>query len=240
MADWLESLAQVAGVAGKLITGFLAAEDDAETSVDTGDIEWSYIQQSGKPAIVLAKNTSDLPVGLTYTLSRKNENLSIHQPLDPGNSYDATADIDDFLEGNVSAAPTVSEEAAAGPGARTVSFAISALSLGTAVAVIKGVTLSYDRSPTGFTASLKSDTVTPLSAEIRARDFAGNSVSAGLKIGSVAEQNGGGVFEIPLPSGVDLNPVAAQLNLSLELPVAAYEQATRERGARQLTGAPLG
>ena len=232
VADWLGSLAQVAGVAGQLVSAFLMSEDGAESSAETGDSEWSYVQQAGKSPVIFAKNGSNAPVGLTFTLAREHQNLSVHQPLDPGNAYDATADVEQFLEGNVSAAPTV-PEGVEGPGSRTVSFAISFLALGASVAVIKGVTLSYDRTPTGFKASIKTDAVTPISARVTARDASGNAVSASLKVGQEASVESG-VYEVELPPGVDLDPVADQLDLQLELPAAFYAEATRERGERQL------
>jgi hypothetical protein len=233
MSDWLGSLAQVAGVAGQLITAFLADDAKSQSVTSTGEVEWSYVQQSGQSPIIFAKNGADAPVGLTYTLARENQNLSVHQPLDPGNAYDATADIDQFLDGNVAAAPLTAAMDAAGPGARTVAFGIGFLALGTSVAIVRGVTLSYNRTPTGFTASIKTDAVTPISAQVTARDSSGNSVAAGIKIGAGAPADGG-VYEIPLPDGVDLDPVAAQIDLLLELPAAFYAEATRERSKRQL------
>jgi hypothetical protein len=236
--DWLGSLAQVAGVAGQLIASFLA-DDEGKTQsrAATGEVEWSYVQQAGKQPLILARNDADAPVGLTYTLARENQNLSVHQPLDPGNSYDATADVDQFLDGNVAVAPTGPAAAGDDDLGRTIVFAISFLAIGAAVAVVKGVTLSYNRTPTGFAVSITSDAV-PITARVTARDSSGNAVSAELKTGSTGAD--GNVYEIELPPGVDLDPVADQLDLVLELPGTFYESATAERSARQFAGAAAG
>jgi hypothetical protein len=233
VADWLGSLAQVAGVAGQLIASFMEDDEAEGSSAETGAVEWDYVQQTGKSPMILAKNTSGVPVGLTYTLSRENQNLSVHQPLDPGHSYSATDDVDQFLEGNVAIAPTVSSDGGEDDSTRTILFAIAALSIGAAVAVIKGVTFSYNRTATGFSVSLQTD-AQPVSAAVTARDSTGNSVSAGLKIGA---PTAGGAYVIDLPTGVDLDPVADHFDLELVMPTAVYVAATRERAALQI---PLG
>lgn len=79
-----------------------------------------------------------------------------------------------------------------------------------------------------------SDLLPSSSAQITARDASGNSASASVKIGGAAD---GGGYEIPLPEGVDLDPVADHIDLLLELPISYYEEATQERRAQQLTAA---
>jgi hypothetical protein len=175
-----------------------------------------------------------VPDGLTYALASDKGNVSIHQPLGAQRSHDATKDVKMFEDGVLTAAPTdlTTNGANDGDDGRIITFAVAALALATAISIIKGVTLVVDRAPRGgFLIRLTTD-AQPISGEASLKDQAGAQVTARLNVGKRVT-GPDFVYETEVPAGVSLDPVTAQLNLTLVMPTTYCKEATRDRWDRQ-------
>lgn len=233
--SWLSTGLQVAEVATNILSGLVGAADEPTTGQYTvGTIDWYYDAATSK---VYAYNSGNSEAALTFARAEPNLGVAEVQPIPPKSHVDVATPMSDFAQGQVAAAPSV-EALLEGPGSRVVTFTIGALALGVTTRIVTGVDVSVGRNQqTGrYDVSISTPAV-PFSADVRASDYRGNSVSANGKIGGSASQDPQ-TLVIELPLGVDLSPIVSSLTASLTMPTAFYEQATAEQRKRAQAGLP--
>ena len=204
---------------------------------DQGPLSW----QANQKGDVFVQNTSDDPVGLSYTMATPNTDLSVYQPLDAGAGYDATQDLHQFPLGLLTIAPTPASTRSNFPTlmargmdvGRAIAFSIRLLSVGVFVTIVKGIQVSVKPGKL----SLKFLGKPPKNAHFSAQvsDSVGTTMNVEGSIDSSTQSAGAdGVYEFDLPPGLVIETVA---NLSIDLMVdeATFLEATRERASRQVT-----
>jgi hypothetical protein len=246
-------MTQVSTIAANLIPMFLPDGTPASAApFHVGEVEWGYLDDRGEHPFFYARNTSTKEVGLTFSFARQADdpggraNISVFQPLEGGRSYRATQDLVDFHEGEVMIAPVTElpgnldltgldlTDSRRSPG-RAISFAIRSIAVGTTVFIVGGTHATVIRTKGGYSVSIISDDQNlPREVAVHARGLDGSTVSASMRRGTGLcdlETN----WNIPLPPGIDLDPIVGQLELRIELADGYYRDATHQRRELQLT-----
>jgi hypothetical protein len=223
---WLASIASIAGIAERIITKFINPDPAAASSPVVGTVVWGLDSKGRK---ITAKNIGKEEVGLLFTKPESDGgNVSLYQPLQAGKGYDATGDFSEFSDGSLSIAPVV--DSAADNFGRIVTGTFRLLGVGIVVNMIRGVTFRYNKTPTGFDATLETTGPEIKRVDIRAVDLQKNSTQTTVefKQGSAV----GNAVTVPLPAGVNLEPAAEEIMVTVEIDEASYEEAVADR--RQL------
>ncbi|SCL52624.1 twin-arginine translocation signal domain-containing protein [Micromonospora yangpuensis] len=235
--DWLGSLVQVATVAANVLP-MLVLVQRGETSdpYQLGGVQFEVINIDGEPSLY-AHNISGDDVGLSYTLTQSApaSNTSVYQPLPKGGAYKCEPDLKLFTDGQVFLAPNPTSTASTGTLARTLSFAVRGLTIGAVVQVVGGVKLSVTKDPAAgsFTAVIEA-TGTPktLRAEVEATGPDGNMVRAVWDSSGSPNGPSNDTIKIPLPAGVNLDPVVQLLQLYVDLDAPGLDAVTTDRRSR--------
>ncbi|MEU5552474.1 hypothetical protein ABZ738_22115 [Micromonospora sp. NPDC047793] len=235
--DWLGSLVQVASVAANVLPMLvLAQRGQTSDPYQTGGVQFEVINIDGEPNLY-AHNVSGDDVGLSYTLTQSEPatNTSVYQPLPKGGAYKCEPDLHAFTDGQVFVAPNPASTGFTGGLARTLSFAVRGLTIGAVVQVVGGVKLSVTKDPaTGsFTAVIEA-TGTPktLRAQVEATGPDGNVVRAVWDASSSPNRPNNDTINLPLPAGVNLDPVVQLLQLYVDLDAPGLDAVTADRRSR--------
>jgi hypothetical protein len=217
---WLSALVPIAEIAERLLRIFIKG-DSAEGPPFTGPVTWSI--DAKKQVIALNKGKEE--VGLFFSRTNTDATVTALQPLKSGEQYNVTKDLQDFARGTVTIAP-MAEGTSEGL-TRLLTFAIRWLAPAMAVSIVRGVSFKYERTANGFVA--KVDTTGPkiTSVDLRVGDPNGCYVS----VKSDFELTAGQTHEIKIPPGVNLDPMAREVDLTIEVDQAAFEEAVAERRA---------
>ncbi|KXK63008.1 hypothetical protein AWW66_05015 [Micromonospora rosaria] len=235
--DWLGSLVQVAGVAANILPMLLLAKQGQATGpYQVGGVQFQMLDIGGGPDLY-AHNVSGDDVGLCYTLTQSlpASNTSVYQQLGKNGLYKCQADLQAFTNGELFMAPSPTFTTSDGVPTRTLSFAVRALAIGALVQVVGGVKLSVTKDPaTGsFTAEITA-TGTPkiLRAQIEATCPDGSVVRAQWDSSTSPNRLNDQTVKLPLPVGVNLDPVVQLLELYVDLDAAGLDEVTADRRSR--------
>ncbi|MFY1631902.1 hypothetical protein ACN27F_01255 [Solwaraspora sp. WMMB335] len=238
LGNWLGTVMKVANVAAKVLPAVL----DGQTSnaipppFQVGDLQFEWIGLDGGTIDLYAKNPTDSDIGLSYSVTRSgpDTNLGVYQPIRARHQYKCQADMSTFVDGQVYVAPTPMTTLANSAIGRAVSFATRALSLGAVATVMGGIRVSVNKDPNGATYSATVETTgspNPVSLELSASDKDGNTVRARWTSGNSTPTPSANIT-VPLPTGVNLDPVVASLQLLLEFEELDFQQLNAERLGR--------
>ncbi|MFV2116008.1 twin-arginine translocation signal domain-containing protein [Micromonospora sp. LOL_025] len=235
--DWLGSLVQVATVAANVLPMLvLAQRGQTSDPYQSGGVQFEVINIGGDPSLY-AHNVSGGDVGLCYTLTQSApaSNTSVYQPLPQGGAYKCEPDLQAFSDGQVFLAPNPTTTASTGGLARTLSFAVRGLTIGAVVQVVGGVKVSVTKDPAtdSFTAVIEA-TGTPktLRAQVEATGPDGNMVRAVWDASGSPSRPNNDTINLPLPAGVNLDPVVQLLQLYVDLDAPGLDAVTEERRSR--------
>src|SRR5258706_9096835 len=228
---WLASIASIAGIAERIITKFIAQMAGAEQPA-LGSVIWGLEEKQGK---VMAKNVGGEEVGLLSTKPEADGRIvTLFQPLKSGKGYDATNDFIEYGAGSVAIAPVVESSAGNGGFGRSITGSFRLVAIGVVVTMIRGLTFKYQRGPNGFEVNLEATGPQIKRVNVRAVDLQGNTTQTVVetKDGAVA-----GTVSVPLPPGVNLDPAAQEIALTVEIDAASYEAAVGDRRQLELDSA---
>ncbi|MER7165456.1 hypothetical protein ABT336_05160 [Micromonospora sp. NPDC000207] len=235
--DWLGSLVQVASVAANVLPMLvLAQRGETSDPYQTGGVQFEVINIDGEPSLY-AHNVSGGDVGLSYTLTQSApaSNTGVYQPLPKGGAYKCQSDIEQFTDGQVFVAPNPASLASTGGLARTLSFAVRGLTIGAVVQVVGGVKFSVTKDPaTGSFTAVIDSTGTPktLRAQVEATGPDGNVVRAVWDSSGSPNRPNNDTIQLPLPAGVNLDPVVQLLQLYVDLDAPGLDAVTADRRSR--------
>lgn len=215
--DWVGSIVSVAEIAARIIP-LLLAEGKSEPW-ETGPVAW-LMTPDGQ---VLARNTGSESVGLLFSKPAANRG-SVSHPIEipPSKTVKVGDPVDEFLEGEVMIAPANVKAPDVDLTMFAASFAL--VGLGVALVITKGITCTCRKTKTQFSVQVKTNGPDLRRAAVQVTDPRGNSVRA---TATFADSGDSLEHEIPIPSGVDLDPIIQQIVFELEFePASVAEQLT--------------
>lgn len=218
---WLSALVPIAEIAERLLRIFIKG-DASEGPPFTGPVTWSIDSQKQ----VVALNTGTEDVGLFFSKADTDSTVTAFQPLKPKQKYKATEDLKDFARGTVTVAP-IAEGAGAEVKFRLLTLAVRWLAPAVAVSIVRGVSVKYEKKENGFVAVVETTGPKVKTLDLRVGDPTGCIVS----VKSDFELTAGATHEVKIPAGVNLDPIAKELDLAIEVEESAFEEAVAERRA---------
>jgi hypothetical protein len=160
----------------------------------------------------MAKNEHDSKIGISISQTTTQGTVSSYLELD--DEADFTQQLRDFPEGEIAIAPTAATvEVGAGSFSR-VTGAFKLVYLGATVTLLKGLTFKIEKAGSesngGFQVTIDS-TSRIREADLTITDVRGSEVTAKVAF----DDEAGGMVSFPIPSGVDLDPAAMNVTLTL-------------------------
>lgn len=230
LPDWLGTILDVGTVAAQVVGSLVGTPAGVEAPPYlVGDVGF-YPKADGE-LNVRATNVSGVNAGLSYSLTQSSPDtsVSVYQPLPPGKGYDCTEDLRNYRAGQVYVAAAPDIQLADGPMTRLVNFAARGLTIGSVITVVGGLSVSVVKTSDNYVVHVSlSDPPDPFQITVSATGPSGNTVRTEWTRSSTGLAD---VFDIPLPSGVDLDPVVQSLQLQLYLDPAGLDVATAARRA---------
>lgn len=232
LPDWLGTILDVGTVAAQVIGTLVGvAAGTAAAPYQVGGV--GFFPSTDGGLSVRATNISNVNAGLSYSLTQSSPSasLSVYQPLPPGQGYDCTKDLRDYDSGQVYVAAAPDSTLANGVMGRLVNFAARGLTIGSVITVVGGLSVSVAKASNNYVVQVSlTGPPDPFQITVSATNAGGDVVRAQWNrpsTGLPADD----VFDIPLPAGVDLDPVLQSLQLQLQLDPAGLDAATAARRA---------
>lgn|GEM_PF-4569594 len=223
---WENAIISVAEIAARIIPLFLAEEDRANGAPgpawDTGGVRWRLDAQDA----VVAENTAEEEIGLLFSKPIENGSLSVMVPIPMHKAAKVTKQIEEYGPGDVAAAPLAKVAGIDGPGYRRVTGCFRYVQVGAAIALLNGIRYRFVANGNVYEGCLETTGPRIRSVEYRMKDTHGNSSSGSAKFEDGEIQ---GELRFPIASGVELDPMAEEVLLILEIDEDSFEAAVAEQ-----------
>lgn len=245
MADWSSIASDVASIGIHLLGALLGeSQSDAEVTYTQGHVVWTKDSNGVK-----AVNKGNAELGVSFAMSTLQDGNSPsstieYLPIPAGGSQPVTQQLSDFANGRVcisqaSSAPDATDAPATLVAA--VQFAIRTLALGVTVNIIQGVKMSVGQNKKNGLYELTVLTTGQPIQNMRATvtDPTGVTVTGEATFKPSDQENSSPPsYTLQLPSGVNLDPIVENLDLSLTMDNASYLRATAESRQNLVKGSP--
>ncbi|MEB3828491.1 hypothetical protein [Phormidium sp. CCY1219] len=197
--------------------------DNKPPNVKFGDVTWIYDREKGSTH---AANFDSGESVISYSLTSNDGVLStMIQPIEYGQTYDATSDLKDFGSGEMSIVPGQEDSEALGnPPTRKLLSYVGTLFIGK-VALTRSI--SFEKTNNGF----KIDSQSILDeVSINYKDKEGNDFTLNGKANQKTSDSNDNsyVAEIPFPNGSSHELPLSNLSISITMPTPAFMEMTRE------------
>jgi len=227
-SDWLAVGGQVVDLASSIASLFGEGETAASDPYTVGTVQWSNI--GGTIAAVNAGQTDLL---LSYSMIQDQAGTPgtsmIVQPLKAGNGYDATSDLAEFQGGSFSILPEV--EADGDTLTQALTFAIKSISVAVSIGIVGGISAGFGKNPSGgYTFTIQSTGPQLSSAKVKVTDVDGTSADLDMQFTNSA--NDGTTSTVDVPPGLNMSPTVGELDITLQVDVAAMDEIVGDRRSR--------
>jgi len=208
MGDWLGAVLEVANIAAKLIHALL--EDD--------------------PIKAPEFPSKEIGLNFTYNSDSSGHGVSDYWPVPVRKAQDMTKTLQFFADGVVTAAP-VESDSELGVRIRTVSFSAAVLAVGVASTLVPGYSLTFKKIEGGWNANIevheRATMPEKVEIEIEGINKAKMYVEWPKKKSEAAPADN--TIEIPLPPGLEIEPVVNNVSVTMQIDESWYEEFTAER-----------
>ncbi|MFY1650144.1 twin-arginine translocation signal domain-containing protein [Solwaraspora sp. WMMB762] len=235
LGSWLGTALKVANVAAQVLPTALSTQQGnaIPPPFQVGDLQFEWGSVDGGNLELYVKNNTDNDIGLSYSVTRSGQDasLSLHQPVRAHHAFRCRTEMSTFINGQVAAAPTPLVTLSNAASGRKLWAVARSVGIGVGINLLSGMvgTFVKDLGSHNFNFTLETnDSGTPASVEVAATDKNGNTVNAKqTSSGPTAAPDS--TITIPLPPGVDLDPVVAEMQLIVELEESDYQRLVADR-----------
>ncbi|WP_254566041.1 hypothetical protein [Oscillatoria sp. HE19RPO] len=225
-------ITKVAKIGGAILTkiGEMESLNNPENkppNVKFGDVTWIYDREKGSTH---AANFDSGESVISYSLTSNDGVLStLVQPIEYGQTYDATSDLNEFGNGEISIVPGQEDSEALGnPPTRKLLSYVGTLFIGK-VALTRSI--SFEKTDKGFKidSPFQFDEVS-----VTYKDKEGNDFTLNGKVNQKTSDSNDNscVAEIPFPNGSSHELPLSNLSISITMPTPAFMEMTRENRLR--------
>jgi|SRR5271170_360627 len=236
--DWISIATQVAQIAANVLPLILGGKQNLteEEYYYTGDVWWLPYEAGTYAGVASAPGATKC--GISF--ASFDHKVSEYFEIEPGNYVAVTDEMSRFRDGQVCIARVVTTPATAHSPEmmRAIAFSMKTLALSTAVSIVGDLKVYVKKEVDTFSVGFESNSVQSMEVTASATDTRGGTVTASGKFNKPPAGSPGSEWLIPLPAGVDLDPIVAQLDLSLNVDSGFYSELRKTRTKVQMPGRP--
>lgn len=230
IGDWINIISQGADLASRVLPLVLGSDaEGASENYVLGNV--AFVPFSGR---IYAASNDESESGMAFALSQPNDQTTLSEfvPVPVSGAIDVTNELSAFNRGQVTLAPTDPPPSAANPApVKIVAWTVLALGIGVTSRIIGNASVSVGKLPDG-TYGIRFTNSDPMKSWVfkaTVKDNQGNSASVQGSSSSVsAREDGNYEFDLSLPAGVDIDPIVAELDVTIDMPESDYQAATAE------------